>query len=78
MKLNTWFVLLAPAKTPPAILTQLEREVQRAVKLPDLQEKLLTMDITPLGTSAAQAKDMLKAETALWADIVVRAKMQQR
>ena len=78
MKLNTWFVLLAPANTPPPILALLEREVQAALKLPDLQEKWLAMDITPLGTSAAQAKELLKAETVLWADIVKRAKLQQR
>jgi tripartite-type tricarboxylate transporter receptor subunit TctC len=76
MKLNTWFVLLAPVKTPPAILTLLDREVQKALQVPDLREKWLAMDVTPLGTSAAQAKDLLKAETALWADIVKRAKLQ--
>src|SRR5829696_5648090 len=38
MKLDTYFVLLAPAKTRPPILALLEREVQKAVKLPDLQE----------------------------------------
>jgi tripartite-type tricarboxylate transporter receptor subunit TctC len=78
MKLNTWFVLLAPAQTPPPILTLLEREVQKALQLPDLKEKWLASDIAPLGTSAAEAKDLLKAETALWADIVKRAKLQQQ
>ena len=77
MKLNTWFVLLAPSNTPSAILAQLEREVQRALTLPDLQEKWLAMDIEPLGTSAAQTRELLKAETVLWADIVKRAKLQQ-
>jgi tripartite-type tricarboxylate transporter receptor subunit TctC len=77
MKLNTWFVLLAPAKTPPAILSMLEREVRTIVKMPDLQEKWRSSDITPLGSSAAEAKTLLKDETALWADIVKRAKLQQ-
>jgi len=77
MKLNTYFALLAPAKTPPAILALLEREVQKAVKLPDLQEKWQANDIVSLGTSAAEAKAILKSETALWADIVPRAKLQQ-
>jgi tripartite-type tricarboxylate transporter receptor subunit TctC len=77
MKLNTWFVLLAPAKTPPAILTLLEREVRKAVQAPDLQAKWRSSDIEPLGSSAADAKAALKGETALWADIVKRAKLQQ-
>ena len=78
MKLKTWFVLLAPARTPPHLLALLEREAQAALKSPDLRERWLAMDITPLGTSAAQAKELLKAETALWADIVKRAKLQQK
>jgi tripartite-type tricarboxylate transporter receptor subunit TctC len=77
MKLNTWFVLLAPAKTPPAIVALLEREVQKAVTLPDLREKWRASDIEPVGSSAAEARASLKKETALWADIVVRAKLQQ-
>jgi tripartite-type tricarboxylate transporter receptor subunit TctC len=77
MTFNTWFVLLAPAKTPPPVLALLEREVRRAAQLPDLKERWLASDITPLGTSAAEAKELLKAETALWADIVKRANLQQ-
>ena len=77
MKLDTYFVLLAPAKTPATILALLEREVQKAVKLPDLQEKWRANDIEPLGTSAVEAKAILKSETALWADIVPRAKLKQ-
>ncbi len=78
MKLNTWFVLLAPAKTPPAILSMLEREVRKIVKMPDLQAKWRASDIQPLGSSAAEAKKQLKEETALWADIVKRAKLEQQ
>jgi tripartite-type tricarboxylate transporter receptor subunit TctC len=77
MKLNTWFVLLAPAKTPPAILAVLEREVRKAVQSPDIQAKWRASDIEPLGSSAAEAKARLKEETALWAYIVKRAKLQQ-
>jgi len=77
MKINTWFVLLAPAKTPPAILWVLEREVRKIVAMPELQEKWRASDIEPLGTSAAEAKTKLRDETALWADIVQRAKLQQ-
>ncbi|MGH6768749.1 MAG: Bug family tripartite tricarboxylate transporter substrate binding protein [Xanthobacteraceae bacterium] len=77
IKLNTYFVLLAPAKTPPSIIAVLEREVRKAIKRPDLQKKWRASDIEPLGTSAAEAKATLAVETKLWADIVKRAKLQQ-
>jgi tripartite-type tricarboxylate transporter receptor subunit TctC len=77
MKLNTWFVLLAPAKTPADIRSLLEREVRAIVRMPDVQTKWRASDIEPLGSSAAEAKRELKVETALWADIVRRAKLDQ-
>jgi len=69
-------VLLAPAKTPPAIVSLLEQEVQKAIKSPDLREKWDASGIEPLGSSAAEATATLNAETALWADIANRAKLQ--
>jgi tripartite-type tricarboxylate transporter receptor subunit TctC len=76
MKLTSYFVLLAPAKTPAEIVSILEREVQKAVQLPDIRERWHASDIEPVGSSAAEAKATLVAETALWADIVKRAKLQ--
>jgi tripartite-type tricarboxylate transporter receptor subunit TctC len=76
MKLNTYFVLLAPARTPDAVVALLEREIQAALKAPDLQEKFRAQDIEPLGTTAAEATTVLRAETALWADIVKRGNLR--
>jgi tripartite-type tricarboxylate transporter receptor subunit TctC len=76
MKLTSYFVLLAPAKTPAEIVSILEREVQKAVQLPDIRERWHASDIEPVGSSAAEATATLVAETALWADIVKRAKLQ--
>jgi tripartite-type tricarboxylate transporter receptor subunit TctC len=75
MKLNTYFVLLAPAGTPKPILDVLEREVRKVTDSTDLQKRWRAATIDPLGSSAAEAKARLKEETALWADIVPRAKL---
>ena len=78
MKLTSYFVLLAPAKTPAPIVALLEREVKKAVKSPELQAAWHASDIEPLGSTSAEAKATLKSEIALWADIVKRANLQQR
>lgn len=75
MKVNTYFVLLAPANTPKDIVSRIEREVRAITKLRDVTDKWRTSDIEPLGTSAAEAAAVLKEERALWADIVRRAKL---
>src|SRR5262245_49963177 len=76
LKINTYFVLLAPARTPDVIIDLIEREVQSALKAPDLQEKFRAQDIIPLGTTPAEAKAMLREETLLWADIVKRGNLR--
>jgi tripartite-type tricarboxylate transporter receptor subunit TctC len=76
LKINTYFVLLAPARTPDAIIGLLEREIQTALKAPDLQEKFRVQDIIPLGTTPAEAKAKLREETVLWADIVKRGNLR--
>ena len=78
MKLTTYFTLLAPANTPAPIIALWEREVKAAAKDPDLQAKWRASDIVPLGTSSVEAVATLKAEIALWADIVKRARLQER
>lgn len=75
LKLNTYFVFLAPTKTPPPILELLEREVRKAAASPDLQQNWRAATIDPLGSSAPEAKARLKEETALWVDIVKRARL---
>jgi tripartite-type tricarboxylate transporter receptor subunit TctC len=42
-----WGGLLAPARTPPDIVEKLNREVQRAVARPDLQQRLITVGMEP-------------------------------
>jgi tripartite-type tricarboxylate transporter receptor subunit TctC len=76
LKLNTYFVLLAPAKTPPPIVALLEREARAALEAPDLQAKFRAQDIEPLGSTAAEARAALRDETALWADIVRRGNLR--
>jgi tripartite-type tricarboxylate transporter receptor subunit TctC len=75
MKINTYFVLLAPAGTPKDIVGRIEREVRAIAKLRDVTDKWRTSDIDALGTSATEAAAVLKEERALWADVVKRAKL---
>ncbi len=44
-----WYGLNAPKNTPPRILAQLNAEANRALKLPDVQEKLQVLGAEPVG-----------------------------
>ena len=46
---SSWAGLMAPAKTPPAIVEKISAAVQRAVKMPDVAEKFKAVGATPVG-----------------------------
>ena len=46
-----WYGLLAPQKTPPAIVNKLAAEVLGALKKPEFQERLRMLGADPIGTT---------------------------
>jgi len=53
--------LLAPAKTPEAIIERLGREVSALVKTPEMQARIDEMGAEPMGTTPAEAERAYKA-----------------
>ena len=48
-----WHGLFAPAKTPSAIVARLENEVRKAVATPEVQQRLTTLGLIPVGSTSA-------------------------
>lgn len=65
-----WFALLAPAGTPPALLDQLARQAQAAVKAPEVAQKMAEAGFSVVGSSRADAQAMLPREATRWAGVV--------
>lgn len=51
---NGWYALYAPAKTPKEIVNRLSIELQKVLKMPDVQKKLLEVGVTPASGDAAE------------------------
>jgi tripartite-type tricarboxylate transporter receptor subunit TctC len=66
----SWQGLFAPAATPPAIVEQLNREVNKALASADIQEYFGSRGFTLGGSSAAEFKAFVKVEADKWAKIV--------
>ena len=73
---ENYSVLLAPAGIPDPIAALLQREVQAALKHPDIIERLRVMDTTPVGIIGPQVQARLKADREAWAKIVETANMR--
>jgi tripartite-type tricarboxylate transporter receptor subunit TctC len=73
---DSYHVLAAPAAIPEPIALLLEREVMRALALPDLQEKLRVQDILIAPTPGAEAKARIKSDFEKWAKVVEATNMR--
>ena len=73
---STWFALLAPKGTSPAIVARLNAEVTEILKDPAVRTRLSGMGATPLGGTSKELADHLAAETAKWGRIVRDSKIQ--
>ena len=65
-----FFILLAPAGTPPAIVTALNGEAVKALQSPAFKERLEGLGLEPVGSSPQECAAFVTAEIAKWAPVV--------
>jgi len=70
---TSWGVMVAPAKTPPAIIDKLNKETVRALQLPDVKERMARLGAEVVGNSPAEARKFLHDEVQKWAKTVKAA-----
>jgi tripartite-type tricarboxylate transporter receptor subunit TctC len=68
-----WFGLLAPAGTPPALVTRLSQEIAKALAQPRVRDQFTTLDITPSTPDAFAA--LIKREIPKWRQVIESAKI---
>jgi tripartite-type tricarboxylate transporter receptor subunit TctC len=69
-KYESWFGVLAPAGTPPAILTQVSRDIAQVLKMPDMVEKLTTFGSIPAANSPEQFDAIIKNDTERYGKVL--------
>jgi tripartite-type tricarboxylate transporter receptor subunit TctC len=67
---SSWFGILAPAGTPPAIVTKINGEVAKWVASAEAKEKLLSQGANAAGGTPEDFARHIQAETAKWAKVV--------
>ena len=70
---STAFGVLAPAKTPVAVINRLNREIVKALQSPDQREKLSGLGLEAVGGTPQQYSAHLKDELAKYGRIVKTA-----
>ena len=72
-EVTAWFGVSAPAKTPRAIIDRLNSEFVRALKSPDLRDRLLTAGAEPLGSTPEEYRAFVQSEITKWANVIKAA-----
>ena len=67
---SAWQMLLIPAGTPKPIVDKVQQEVAKALKSPDVAERLVKLGIVPSGVSPAEAETFLRNEMNKWGEVV--------
>ncbi|WP_326539673.1 Bug family tripartite tricarboxylate transporter substrate binding protein [Pseudorhodoferax sp.] len=67
---TTWYVLLAPAKTPAPLIARLHGALDAALKNPELQDKLAKSGVQVLNAGPQQTADFMAQESRKWAKAI--------
>lgn len=68
-----WNGMLAPAKTPKAVIARLNAEVARIVHMPEAKAVLVHEGAEPVGNTPEEFAAIIRTETAKWAKVIKAA-----
>ncbi|WP_304306782.1 tripartite tricarboxylate transporter substrate binding protein [Pseudacidovorax intermedius] len=67
---NNWYALFASAKTPPAVVAELNAAVRKTLADPGVSARLLKSGAEPRSSSPEELAALLKADTAKWSALI--------
>jgi tripartite-type tricarboxylate transporter receptor subunit TctC len=70
---TTWYGMLAPAGTPPALVAKLHDALTEVLKTSDTRDKLLAQGLEPVGSTPAEFAATIAAEIPKWRKVVAAA-----
>jgi tripartite-type tricarboxylate transporter receptor subunit TctC len=68
-----WFGLMAPAKTPPAVIAKLEKALADTLAMPDVRKRFAELGAVIQPLNSKQFTTYMNAELVKWADVVKKA-----
>jgi tripartite-type tricarboxylate transporter receptor subunit TctC len=69
LEVIAWWGMLAPAKTPAAIVARLNREIRAILENPEVRRGLVDQGMDPAGGEPAEFAALIKADMEKWGDI---------
>ena len=76
MEVPVWTAFFAPAKTPPAIVARLQKEVARVVQTAEVKERFAGMGLDPVGGSSADLGKQVASDIQKWTAVAKAANIK--
>jgi tripartite-type tricarboxylate transporter receptor subunit TctC len=73
---SQWWGMFGPAGMPPAVVSRLNAEMQKALALADVRKRLAADAAEPIGGSADDCGQFLKADFEKWRKVIADAGVQ--
>lgn len=74
--ISQWYGLIAPARTPSAIIERLNKEVARAVANPKISQQINNLDADPVSNRPDQFQAFIKSEIDKWGKVIRAANIK--
>jgi tripartite-type tricarboxylate transporter receptor subunit TctC len=72
----SWYALMAPARTPDAIIRKLQAEVARILELPNVRSALEAQGAQAVGNTPEELAHIIREDTARWAKVIREANIE--
>ena len=73
---DAWMGMIAPARTPEAIVAKIRREVVEAIGTAAIRDKLAAQLMEPIGNTPAEFRARIDGEVARWAPVIRAANIK--
>ena len=73
---QSWYGLAAPARTSPAIITLMHKEVAAVLNQPDIIARLAQDGASPVGNTPQAFAQEIRNDTAKWAKVIKDANIK--
>ena len=74
---DSWFGVMAPAKTPPAILKKVSDDIAAIVQTPDAQKRWETLGATPMVSTPEQFDATIRSDADRYGKLFKAAGVSQ-
>ena len=75
---TSWNAVAAPARTPRAVVDRLNREINAALKAPEVVEKLAAQGVTARGDTPEDMRRLVAADVDKWRRVIEQAKIERQ